>query len=79
MVVVLGEMYGRKLWTRCESERYKGRFDKGEVILIRSTKISPSFTDPVSGIGSLPYDPDGDLDEQARSAALTISKKLEER
>lgn len=79
VVVVLGEMYGRKLWTRFESERYKGRFDKGEVILIRSTKIPPSFTDPVSGIGSLPYDPDGDLDDQARSAALTISKKLEER
>lgn len=78
VVAVLGEMYGRKRWTLFESEQYKDRYQKGEVLPIWSTKVPPSATDPARDRGGLDYNPDGDLRGQAVAHADIISKKLAE-
>lgn len=77
VVAVVGEKYGSKQWTRFEYQNYRDRIGVGEVLIVRSKKVPYSFTDEMSGIGSLTYDPDGDLGKQARHVAQVISKKLE--
>ncbi|WP_343954414.1 TIR domain-containing protein, partial [Tsukamurella spumae] len=69
VVAILGEMYGRKRWTLFENDQYKDRYEKGEVLPIWSAKVAPTATDPVRSIGSLDYDPDGDLAQQAHTHA----------
>jgi len=77
VVAVIGEMYGRKQWTELEYQNYRDRIGVGEVLFVRSMKFHYSFTDETSGIGSLTYDPDGDLGKEARRVAKVISKRLE--
>lgn len=79
VVAVLGEMYGRKRWTLFESEKYRDRIERGEVLPIWSTKVPPSATDTMRERGNLDFDPDGDLRAQAIKHAETISKKLAEK
>jgi hypothetical protein len=79
VVAVLGEMYGLKRWTLFESEQYRDRFGRGEVLPIWSKKVPPSATDRVRGLGNLAFDPDGDLRAQALAHAETIAKKLAEK
>ena len=79
VVAVLGEMYGIKRWTLFESDRFKSRIEAGEVVPIWSKSIPPSAFDEVRKIGSLSYDPDGDLDMQARHAADIIGAMIDER
>lgn len=78
VVAILGEMYGRKRWTLFESEKYRDRIERGEVLPIWSTKVPPSPTDTLRDRGGLDFDPDGDLRKQASDYAEVISKKLAE-
>ena len=78
VVVVLGEKYGIKQWPRLEYQNYHDRIGAGEVLIVRSKKVPHSFTDELSGIGSLTYDPDEDLGKQARDIAQVISDKFED-
>lgn len=78
VVAILGEMYGRKRWTLFEADRYKDRIERGQVLPIWSTKVPPSPFDQSRVRGSLDFDPDGDLREQAREHADVISRKLAE-
>mgnify|MGYP000928406753 CR=1 FL=1 len=77
VVVVVGEEYGNKHWTRLEYQKFCDRIGAGEVLVVRSKKVPHSFTDELSGIGSLSYDPDEDLRKEARRVAKVISEKLE--
>lgn len=79
VVAVLGEMYGKKRWTLFESEQYKDRIERGEVIPIWSTKVPPMPFDETRNRGGLTFDPDSDLLGQAREHAKVLSKKLGER
>lgn len=79
VVAVLGETFGLKRWTLFESGAFRERINRGEVIPIWSTKTPPSAFDETRRIGGLSFDPDGDLDDQARSAATTIAEMLEAR
>lgn len=78
VVAVLGEMYGRKRWTLFESNQYKDRIDKGQVLPIWSTKVPPMPTDEMRSRGGLNFDPDADLRDQALQHADVIAKKLAE-
>jgi hypothetical protein len=78
VVAVLGERYGEKRWTIFESEQFKDRIERGEVIPIWSTKIPPSAFDATRAIGGMQFDPDEDLDLQARSSAKLITAKLDD-
>lgn len=78
VVAILGEMYGRKRWTLFESDQYRDRIERGEVLPIWSKKVPPLPTDTMRSRGGLDYDPDGDLRRQAVGHAEVISKKLAE-
>lgn len=76
VVAILGEMYGRKRWTLFESDQYRDRIEKGEVLPIWSTKVPPLPTDEMRKRGGLDFDPDGDLRKQAIDHGEVISRKL---
>ena len=78
VVAILGEKYGIKKWTLFESDKYRHRIDLHEVIPIVSTKVPQSAFDPIAKIGGRRFDPDGDLEAQAREAADAIANKLSE-
>ncbi len=79
VVAVLGAMYGRKRWTLFEAGKYRGRLDKGEVIPIWASTVSPSPFDETRSLGGLDYDPAGDVLAQAKEHAAVISRKLASR
>lgn len=79
VIAILGEMYGVKRWTLFETDKYRDRIDRGEVLPIWSTQIPPSATDPIRKRGNLTFDPGGDLLSQAKQCADVITKKLAER
>ena len=76
VVVVLGEMYGRKRWTLFEASQYKERISMGQVIPIWSVKIPPSPMDTTRDIGGLNWDPNGSTQDQAKEHAVVISERL---
>jgi hypothetical protein len=79
VVAVLGEKYGIKRWTLFESDAFRARVERGEVVPIWSTTVPPSAFDETRRIGGLSFDPLGDLDVQAREAARAIASMVEER
>lgn len=79
VVAVLGEMYGKKRWTLFESEQYRDRVERGEVLPIWSTAVPPTPTDAMRSRGGLDYDPHGDLRRQAIEHAEVIGRKLADR
>ena len=56
VVAILGEMYGRKRWTLFESDQYKDRIEKGQVLPIWSTKVPPMPTDQMRSRGGMNFD-----------------------
>jgi hypothetical protein len=78
VIAVLGPRYGEKRWTIFESKHFKPRIEKGEVIVIWSKKVPASAFDATREVGYITYDPDGDLDRQARDHAAIIDRKLGE-
>ncbi|MGY1701864.1 TIR domain-containing protein [Geodermatophilus sp. SYSU D00766] len=79
VAAVLGVMYGRKRWTLFEAGKYRSRLDKGEVIPIWASTVSPSPFDGTRSLGGLDYDPAGDVLAQAKEHAEVISRKLASR
>ncbi|MBT1664816.1 TIR domain-containing protein [Curtobacterium flaccumfaciens] len=76
VVVVLGEMYGRKRWTLFEASSYKSRIDEGHVIPVWSRQVAESPFDATRDRGSLDFDPTKEPLPQALTHAAVISKKL---
>ena len=77
-MAILGPQYGERRWTRFESDQFKERFAEGRVIPVWSTKAPPTAFDRTADIGGLRYDPDGDLDDQARKIASICARKHDE-
>jgi len=75
VAAILGPRYGERRWTRFESEHFRERFDRGQVIPIWSTKAPPTAFDRTRDIGGLSYDPDADLGDQAREVAALCAGK----
>ena len=65
VVAILGEKYGAKRWTMFEAIQYRGRLEKGEVLVVKSKDLPFGPLDPVNGIGILSYDPAGNIVAQA--------------
>lgn len=79
MVAVLGEKYGVKRWTLFESDRFKDRVERGEVIPIWSTAVPPSAFDTIRRLGALSFDPAAAPEPQARTAAEVIANMIGDR
>jgi hypothetical protein len=76
VVAVLGEHYGEKRWTIMESDRFKNRIERGEVIPVWSTAVPVSAFDKTRDIGALRFDPTRDLTAQAREVAGAVARKI---
>lgn len=78
VVAILGEKYGLKKWTLFESDNYRHRIEKFEVIPIVSLRVPENAFDPLRKIGGRRFDPQGDLEAQARDIANAIAGTLSE-
>lgn len=78
VVAILGEKYGLKKWTLIESDKYRHRIENHEVIPIVSIKVPENAFDPLRKIGGRRFDPDSDLEAQARDIAAAIAGTLSE-
>lgn len=77
IVAVLGPTYGKRRWTRFESEQFKEHFGENRVIPIWSKDAPPTPFDTTSDIGGATFDPAGDLDRQAADIAELCARKLD--
>lgn len=77
VVAVLGPKYGVKRWTRFESDAFKDRFDKGEVLFVWSRELPQTVWDASRERGGFEYDPAAPLDPQAQKLAGQIAERVE--
>lgn len=77
VIAILGRQYGQRRWTRFESEQFMKLFGDHRVIPIWAADAIPSAFDMTAGIGGARFDPDGNLDNQARSIADVCGRKLD--
>jgi hypothetical protein len=77
VVAVLGPKYGVKRWTRFESEAFRGRFEKGEVIFVWSRELPQTVWDKSRERGGFDYDPTEPIDPQAQTLAAQVAARVE--
>jgi hypothetical protein len=78
VIAVLGPEYGKKRWTRFESDQFEERFGENKVIPVWSTNAMPTAFDTTGDIGGVVFDPEGDLDRQAADIAELCARKLDD-
>lgn len=78
IVVLMSKDYPKKIWTKFESDQFKDRFGQNAVIPIWYNDTSPSFFDVSRSYGGLSFDPNQELEIQAKEIVETISRKLAE-
>ena len=77
VIAVLGPTYGKRRWTRFESDQFKARFGENRVIPVWSTEAPPTAFDTTGDIGGAMFEPGGDLDRQAGEIAELCARKLD--
>lgn len=78
VVVFLSREYPKKIWTKFESEQFKGRFGTNSVIPIWFSDAPPGVFDDTVRIGGLAVDIEADLEPQAHIIAETLLAKIAE-
>ena len=76
VVVLLSKEYPRRIWTKFESDQFKDRFGSESVIAIRYNDIEPGYFGEDAQYGTLPLDPDGDIDGQIAKICGTLLQKI---
>jgi hypothetical protein len=77
VIAVLGPEYGKKRWTRFESQQFEELFGENRVIPVWSKDAMPTAFDSTGDIGGMSFDPTGDLDRQASEVAELSARKLD--
>lgn len=77
VIAVLGPEYGKKRWTRFESDQFEKLFGESRVIPVWSKRAMPTAFDTTGDIGGATFDPDGDIDRQAAEIAELCARKLD--
>lgn len=78
VVPLLSPAYPTRIWTKFESDQFKGRFGQNSVIPIRFRSASDGYFNLAMEYGSLPFDPAKDIEEQVSAIAETICLRLQE-
>jgi hypothetical protein len=78
VIAILGPEYGRRRWTRFESDKFKELFGENRVIPIWRSDAAPTAFDTTAGIGGAVFDAAGDLDAQAAEIATLCGRKLDD-
>ena len=76
VVCLLGPDYPNRIWTKIESDAFKGRFMKNAVIPIWFDSAPPGIFDASKKVGGLSFSYKADLGEQTNAFAETLAKKL---
>jgi hypothetical protein len=76
VVAILSPNYPTRIWTKFESDQFRDRFGRNEVIPIRFTNLQPGFFSDDARYGGLSYDPDADLEVQAQEIVDALCKRL---
>jgi len=77
VVVVLGDDYPKRVWTRIESEFFRARLESSEVIPVWTSTAAPSVFDVTGKRGGFELDPAKILEDEAIRIASTLAKVLE--
>ncbi|WP_373379622.1 TIR domain-containing protein [Cupriavidus nantongensis] len=75
VVAILSKDYPRKIWTKFESGEFAERYGSNVISIVCSDWV-PGAIDPVSAIGYLSYDLNGDREAQIEHIADVIAAKL---
>lgn len=78
IIAILSPDYPSKIWTKFESEAFRARFGKNEVIPIRFTTTTTEFFTDDAKYGGLPFDPSGDIDAQVNKFTEILCMRLAE-
>lgn len=78
VIVLLGPEYPRKIWTKFESDAFKGRLEGNSIIPIWFNTAMPGMFDETTRIGGIQYNEDEDMMSQVNSICETLKKKLAE-
>ncbi|TAZ57812.1 TIR domain-containing protein [Rhizobium ruizarguesonis] len=78
VVPLLSPEYPKRIWTKFESDQFKGRFGTNGVIPIRFRTAADGYFSAPMEYGSLSFDPDGDVTGQLTKIAETICERLKE-
>lgn len=75
VICILGPDYPKKVWTKFESDQFKNRFKKGEVIPIVLSTAPLGIFDTASQVGHIKWDRAADFGSQLRQAVDVLIAK----
>jgi len=78
VIVLLGQEYPKRIWTKIESKAFKERFAEGNVIPVWFTNVDVSMFDITREKGGLSFDRLKDFDSQIKEFTDMLLKKLSE-
>ena len=79
VVCLLSAEYPQRIWAKFEGDAFRSRFGDNDVIPIWFADAAPGMFDESRDYGGITYDPERNLDEQARYIAGLLVEKLAER
>ncbi len=78
IIALLSKDYPTRIWAKFESEQFKTRFSKSEVIPIWFSDSPPGMFDETNRVGGLTYKIDTDMESQVDYIVKILIKKLGE-
>lgn len=75
VVCILGNEYPNRVWAKFESDQFKQRFKRGEVIPIVFKNAPLGVFDSATKVGHILWDRDANFDDQVCSATELLIKK----
>jgi hypothetical protein len=76
VIVLQSPDYPTRIWTKFESDQFRERFGRNEVIPIRYTTVKAGFFTEDAKYGGLKFDPDRDLNAQVAQIAEFLCMRL---
>ena len=78
VVPLLSEHYPNRIWTKFESDQFKGRFGENSVIPIRFYSAADSFYHEAHEYGGVSFSREKNFDEEIEKIVDTICRRLSE-
>jgi hypothetical protein len=79
VIALLGPEYPKRIWTKFESDQFRGRFGEGAVIPIWFDTAPPGLFDETARVGGLTFSRSADIENQVVEFVETLSKKIAEK
>lgn len=76
IVVLQSPAYPTRIWTKFESDSFRDRFGKNDVIPIRYTTVVPGFFSEEAKYGGISFDPAGDHEAQVAHITKVLCDRL---